>query len=82
MKITAIFIGMPYLILWIWNYTAPPQQKGLTHNFLKIELIFVSWPECWYIYIETIKQPLLGSKPPKYNPKFCFYVQVAGVSAQ
>ena len=39
---------------------APPRQKGLTDNFLKMELSPVSCLECWYLPIKSIKQFDLG----------------------
>ena len=35
---------------WLQSlYTAPPRQKGVTDNFLKIELSPVSCSECWHV---------------------------------
>ena len=35
----------------MFPYTAPPRQKGLTDNFLQMELSPASCLECWYLLI-------------------------------
>ena len=40
-------------------YAAAPWQKGITDNFVKIELSQVLGPEWQYLSVEIIKHPIL-----------------------
>ena len=41
------------------NYTAAPRQKGITDNFVKIELSPLPGPEWQYLSVGIIKHPIL-----------------------
>ena len=42
-------------------YTAVPRQKGITDNFVKIELSPLPGPEWQYFSVGIIKHPILDS---------------------
>ena len=46
-------------------YSAAPRQKGITDNFVKIELAPLPGPEWQYLSVRIIKKPILDLKTLK-----------------
>ena len=65
------------------NYTAAPWQKGITDNFVKIELLLLLGPE-WQLSTHWNCQmhQLTLLNPKKISLKSEFYVQANGSQVQ